>query len=71
MAEQSVKTNIVKVLLCELVKNSLTPTGGKNSNKISILFQEYYKIISTCTAPPSDRTSLLATLPCTCKLPQP
>ena len=37
MAELSVKTNIVKVLLCDLVNNSLTPTGGKNNNKISIL----------------------------------
>ena len=35
MAELSVKTNIVKVLLCDLVNNSLTPTGGKNYNKIS------------------------------------
>ena len=37
MAELSVNTNIVKVLLCDLVNNSLTPTGGKNNNKISIL----------------------------------
>ena len=36
MAELSVKTNIVKVLLCDLVNNSLTPTGGEN-NRISIL----------------------------------
>ena len=36
MAELRVKTNIVKVLLCDLVNNSLTPTGGKNNNKISI-----------------------------------
>ena len=39
MAELSVKTYIVKVLLCDLVNNSLTPTGGKNNNKISILLQ--------------------------------
>ena len=38
-AELSVKTNIVKVLLCDLVNNGLTPTGGKNNNKISILIQ--------------------------------
>ena len=31
MAELSVKTNIVKVLLCDLVNNSLTPPGGKNN----------------------------------------
>ena len=36
MAELRVKTNIVKVLLYDLVNNSLTPTGGKNNNKISI-----------------------------------
>ena len=28
MAELSVKTYIDKVLLCDLVNNSLTPTGG-------------------------------------------
>ena len=38
MAELSVKTNIVKVLLCELVNNSLTPTGGE-----TIKYQLYYK----------------------------
>ena len=31
MAELSVKTNIVKVLLCDLVNNRLTPPGGKNN----------------------------------------
>ena len=31
MAELSVKTYIDKVLLCDLVNNSLTPPGGKNN----------------------------------------
>ena len=28
MAELSIKTSIVKVLVCDLVNNSLTPPGG-------------------------------------------
>ena len=39
MAELSVKTNIVKILLCDLLNNSLTPTGGEK-NRISILLHD-------------------------------
>ena len=39
-AELSIKTSIVKVLLCDLVNDSLTPTGGKNNNKVSFLLQK-------------------------------
>ena len=40
MAELSVKTSIVKVLLYDLINNRLTPPGGEN-NKIYILLQHY------------------------------
>ena len=37
MAELSVKTNIVKVLLCDLVNNCLTPPGSKNYKRYILL----------------------------------
>ena len=39
MAELSIKTNIIKVLLCDLINLSLTSPGGHlNNNKISICY---------------------------------
>ena len=42
MAELRVKTNIVKVLLSDLVNNSLTPPGGEN-NKYTYCYKTKFK----------------------------
>ena len=51
MAELSVKTYIDKVLLCDLVNNSLTPPGGKNNTycyNIRIINKLIYTFFILC-----------------------
>ena len=44
MAELSVKASIVKVLLCDLVSNRLTPPGVKNNRILILLHIDIFRL---------------------------